>query len=102
MAFPWLALGAGALLGGLFSSKKSKPKAPERMPYEESLKMAEESMRPSYEKGRERVLGDVDRNLIGRGFYGQAPGDSLKASTMADMESDFQGQLARAATNLQN
>lgn len=99
---PLLALGAGYVAGSSGSSGGSQPQAPERMNYEDALKQAEEAMRPQYEKSRERVLSDVDRSLISRGFYGQAPGDAFKARTMANMESDFQGQLAQAATNLQN
>jgi len=96
---PLLALGTGYIAG---SNGGSQPQVPERMNYEDALKQAEEAMRPQYEKSRERVLSDIDRSLISRGFYGQAPGDAFKARTMADMESDFQGQLAQAATNLQN
>ena len=98
----FLPLLIGAGVGAAVSGGSSKPKAPERMSYEDALRQAEEAMAPRYEKSRERVLGDVDRSLISRGFYGQAPGDAFKARTMADMESDFQGQLAQAATNLQN
>lgn len=100
--WPWLlaAAAGGYLLGS--NNKGSSPEAPERMPYEEALKQAEEAMRPGYEKGRERVLGDIDTSLVSRGFYGQAPGDAFTARTMADMESDFQGQLAASASNLQN
>lgn len=99
----WLPLAIGLIGGSLLSSsKKSTPKAPTRMPYEQALKQAEAAMRPQYEKGRERVLDDIATNLVSRGFYGQAPGDAFTARTMADMESDFQGQLAQAATNLQN
>lgn len=103
MAFPWLPVIGGMVLGNfLGDSKKSEPKAPQRMSYEQALGQARNILTPQYEKGRERVLGDVNRNLIGRGFYGQAPGDALRAGTMADMEADFQGQLASAATNLQD
>jgi hypothetical protein len=89
------------ILSNILSPSKT-PKAPERMPYEDALSQAEESMRPQYEQGRERVLGDIEKNLISRGFYGQAPGDAFTAGTMADMESDYQGQLSQAATNLQS
>ena len=100
--WPWILAGVGGYLLGSNRSKGSSPKAPERMSYEEALKQADEAMRPGYEKGRERVLGDIDTSLVSRGFYGQAPGDAFAARTMADMESDFQGQLAAGATNLQN
>jgi len=90
----------GGSSGG--SSSKSKPEAPERMPYNEALSQAKDVLTPQYNRARERTLGDVDNNLINRGFYGQAPGDTMKAGVMTDMESDFQGQLAQYATNLQN
>ena len=101
MWWPLIAAGLGYLIGSS-GGDSSEPEAPERMDYSEALKQAEKAMKPQYEKARARTLSDVDRNLISRGFYGQAPGDAFKARTMADMESDYQGQLSSAATNLQN
>lgn len=76
--------------------------APERMSYKEAYSQAQDVLTPQYQASREGVIEDIDTNLISRGFYGQAPGDAMKASTMADMENDFQSQLAQYATNLQN
>lgn len=93
----------GALVNNLFSSNKSSNSSkPKRMSYEDAYSQAQDVLTPQYEKNREKTLGQVDNNLINRGFYGQAPGDSLKAGVMTDMENDFQGQLANYATNLQN
>jgi hypothetical protein len=93
---------AGAALSGLASGGSSKPEPPERMDYDVALQQARKTLTPQYEESREDVMGQIDNNLINRGFYGQAPGDAMKADTMADMQSDFQSQLQRYAQNLQN
>jgi hypothetical protein len=98
----WLIPLAINLLTGGGSSQPKEPKAPERMSYDEAMGQARDVMTPQYEESKENVMGDVNKNLISRGFYGQAPGDALRANTMGNMETDFQGQLANYATNLQN
>lgn len=98
--FPWLLLGAAALASG--GNRGAEPKEPERMDYDQALKQATDILTPQYEKSRKDVMSRINNNLISRGFYGQAPGDALRAKTMGNMETDFTGQLANYATNLQN
>lgn len=96
----------GALIGGLASNLlgggSSEPKAPKKMSYEEALRQAEDSLRNPYEENRERVINDINRNMVAKGFYGQAPGDYLKQEAMTDMENDYQTQKSRYAQNLRN
>jgi len=96
----------GALIGGLASNLlgggSSEPKAPKKMSYEEALRQAEDSLRNPYEENRERVISDINRNMVAKGFYGQAPGDYLKQEAMTDMENDYQTQKSRYAQNLRN
>ena len=89
----------GALLGSR-SSRSSQPSAPERMSYEDAYSQAEDVLTPQFESNREQVLTDVDKNLISRGFYGQAPGDYMKSGVMGDMQSQFEGQKSQYAQNL--
>lgn len=96
-------LAAGVAGYGLAeSSSSSEPEPPERMSYDQALKQAEDALQPQYEKSKEKTMSNVNNNLINRGFYGQAPGDALRANTMADMEADYRGQVANYANNLQN
>ena len=99
MAAGWV---GNKLFGGGDDKKASKPEAPERMAYGKALRQAEDILTPQYNQAKEKTMNNVNNNLINRGFYGQAPGDTMKSGVMSDMESDFQGQLARYATNLQN
>jgi len=75
---------------------------PERMSYEEALGQAEDILQPQYQESKEKTLDQLSNAMIDTGFYGQAPGDAIKAETMADMESDYQSQLSQYATNLQD
>lgn len=97
----WGMIGAG-LLGAALGSGGSKPKAPEKMSYEEALEQAEDSLRNPYEENKKQVLNDVNRNLVSRGFYNQAPGDYIKQDVMTDMANDYQTQKSRYASNLRN
>ena len=91
----------GALLGSR-SSRSSQPSAPERMSYEDAYEQAEDALTPHFEKDRQRVWDDISRNMVASGFYGQAPGDSLRTQAMTDMQSDFSGQKSRYAQNLRS
>jgi len=96
------ALIGGALLGGALSGGGSEPKAPQKMSYDEALKQAEDALRQPYQDNREQVISDINRNMVSKGFYGQAPGDYLKQDAMTDMENDYQTQKSRYAQNLRN
>lgn len=97
----------GALVGGLASSLfggggKDKPSAPKKMSYEQALKEAEDALKQPYLDNKNQVIDDINRNMVSKGFYGQAPGDYLKQDAMTDMENDYQTQKSRYATNLRN
>jgi hypothetical protein len=96
------ALVGGALLGSALSGGGSEPKAPQKMSYDEALKQAEDALRQPYQDNREQVISDINRNMVSKGFYGQAPGDYLKQDAMTDMENDYQTQKSRYAQNLRN
>jgi len=93
---------AGGIASKLFGGGDDKPDAPEKMSYQEALRQAEDALRTPYEENRENVLSDINRNMVSRGFYGQAPGDYLKQDAMTDMENDYQTQKSRYAQNLRN
>lgn len=96
------ALVGGALLGSALSGGGSEPEAPQKMSYDEALKQAEDALRQPYQDNREQVINDINRNMVSKGFYGQAPGDYLKQDAMTDMENDYQTQKSRYAQNLRN
>jgi hypothetical protein len=96
------ALVSGALLGSALSGGGSEPKAPQKMSYDEALKQAEDALRQPFQDNREQVINDINRNMVSKGFYGQAPGDYLKQDAMTDMENDYQTQKSRYAQNLRN
>ena len=103
----WLPI-AGSIVGNLLSNnnkqsqQSQQPSVPERMDFGDAYSQAESVLTPQFERHQSNVMGQIDNNLIGRGFYGQAPGDAMKAGVMTDMSRDFQSQLANYATNLQN
>jgi len=105
MAFPWLLLSAGLGLINAGQRKKqaeNQPKPPEKMSYDEAYGRAEEMLEPRYQENREQVMSDINNNLVSRGFYGQAPGDAMRAETMGDMQSQYESQLVKTAMDIQN
>lgn len=94
--------GIGGLIDSSFSGNNSKPKQPSRMDYDTALGQARDILTPQYERSRDNTMNKINNNLVSRGFYGQAPGDALRANAMVDMENNFQGQLANYATNMQD
>lgn len=97
------ALLGGAVLGSLFGGgSSSEPKAPEKMSYEQALAQADDALRQPYLDNKNGVIDDINRNMVSKGFYGQAPGDYLKQEAMTDMENDYQTQKSRYAQNLRN
>lgn len=92
----------GALLGAALSGGGSDPKPPKKMSYDEAYEQAEDALGNQYRDNRQKVLDDINRNMISSGFYGQAPGDYLKQDAMTDMERDYEAQKSRYAQNLRN
>ena len=54
--------------------------------YESALREAEAILGPQYQRAREQTMSEVDRNIVSRGFYGQAPGDAIRARTLTDLD----------------
>src|SRR5690606_12988256 len=73
---------------------------PERRKYESALMEAEAILGPQYQRAREQTMSEVDRNIVSRGFYGQAPGDAIRASTLTDLDMAYQAALGNYATNI--
>lgn len=68
--------------------------------YESALKEAEAILGPQYQRAREQTMSEVDRNIVSRGFYGQAPGDAIRARTLTDLDMAYQAALGNYATNI--
>lgn len=68
--------------------------------YESALREAEAILGPQYQRAREQTMSEVDRNIVSRGFYGQAPGDAIRASTLTDLDMAYQAALGNYATNI--
>ncbi len=109
----WRDLGSIAgKMSGQMSNKISKPLSddperrkplsddPERRKYESALMEAEAILGPQYQRAREQTMSEVDRNMVSRGFYGQAPGDAIRASTLTDLDMAYQAALGNYATNI--
>jgi len=97
------ALIGGAVLGSMFGGGGGDtPDAPQKMSYEEALKQAEDALRQPYQDNKKNVIDDINRNMVSKGFYGQAPGDYITQDAMTDMENDYQTQKNRYAQNLRN
>lgn len=73
---------------------------PERRKYESALMEAEAILGPQYQRAREQTMSEVDRNIVSRGFYGQAPGDAIRARTLTDLDMAYQAALGNYATNI--
>lgn len=84
---------AGKMSGSLSNN-------PERRKYESALMEAEAILGPQYQRAREQTMSEVDRNMVSRGFYGQAPGDAIRASTLTDLDMAYQAALGNYATNI--
>src|SRR5690606_4435189 len=84
---------AGKMSGSLSNN-------PERRKYESALMEAEAILGPQYQRAREQTMSEVDRNMVSRGFYGQAPGDAIRARTLTDLDMAYQAALGNYATNI--
>lgn len=88
---------AGKMFGQMSGSLSDNP---EREKYESALREAEAILGPQYQRAREQTMSEVDRNIVSRGFYGQAPGDAIRASTLTDLDMAYQAALGNYATNI--
>lgn len=88
---------AGKISGQMSGSLSDDP---ERRKYESALMEAEAILGPQYQRAREQTMSEVDRNMVSRGFYGQAPGDAIRASTLTDLDMAYQAALGNYATNI--
>ena len=68
--------------------------------YESALGEAEAILGPQYQRARKQTMSEVDKNMVSRGFYGQAPGDAIRASTLTDLDMAYQAALGNYATNI--
>jgi len=50
------------------------------------MRQATETLNPIYDERMQQTLGNVDKELIQRGFFGQLPGAALAGSRAADVE----------------
>lgn len=93
---------AGRMSGQMSGSLSNNPESnnPERRKYESALEEAEAILGPQYQRAREQTMSEVDRNMVSRGFYGQAPGDAIRASTLTDLDMAYQAALGNYATNI--
>ncbi|MFP4662592.1 MAG: hypothetical protein ACLFPF_10390 [Halanaerobiales bacterium] len=101
MAFPWLQVG-GMLLGSLLGGDDDKPQAPERMDWSQAYNIARDTLTPGYEQQRDNTFSQIDNNNVARGFYGQAPADSMKMQAGNQMYNDFQSRVNQYARGVQN
>ena len=62
------------------------PKAPPTLGWDEAMRQATETLNPIYDERMQQTLGNVDKELIQRGFFGQLPGAALAGSRAADVE----------------
>lgn len=88
---------SGKMFGQMSGSLSDDP---ERRKYESALREAEAILGPQYQRAREQTMSEVDRNMVSRGFYGQAPGDAIRASTLTDLDMAYQAALGNYATNI--
>jgi hypothetical protein len=78
-----------AQLGSTLSGPPAPPPPPEPPPtlgWDEAMKRATETLSPIYDERMQQTLGNVDTDLIQRGFFGQLPGAALAGSRAADVE----------------
>lgn len=79
----------GALASNLFAPKPPPPPKlpppPPTLTHDEAMGKAETVLGPVFDRIMRETLEGVDRTAMARGFYGQRPGDELKASVASDV-----------------
>ncbi len=91
-------------LGSLFAGNQQRPQIQQQNPmmsYQDALKQAQAALDPQYQKMLKTTLGNIDRNSMARGFYGQLPTDVFKRSTAGDLSMQHQANLAQYANQVQ-
>ncbi len=108
IAVPALISGAAAIGSSAIQAnaqkqaiKQVQDMAPPTLSYDEALQQSGDALNPLYDKQLQQNLEQVDLGNLSRGFYGQLPGDALKRSTAADIETTRSGQIASLAQQMQ-
>jgi hypothetical protein len=108
-------MNSGEDLSSIYDEIISKlPGTPEAdvLSYEDAEKRAKDQLNPLYDESAENVAKNMDFNNIQSGFYGQMPGDVLKAkavtaeenkraSSISELANALVGQSQSAATQTQ-
>ncbi len=69
----------------------------QQIDHQQAMKQARAALDPQFQRTLDDTLAGLDRQAMGRGFYGQMPADALRRSTAADLAMQHQGQLAQYA-----
>ncbi len=78
------------------------PKAPPTLGWDEAMRQATETLNPIYDERMQQTLGNVDKELIQRGFFGQLPGAALAGSRAADVERAKAAAIASLGGQMQS
>ena len=70
------------------------------MDYDEALRQARGILDPQFNRAKENTLGNLAQEQIGRGFYGQAPGDAITQQAVADLSAQYLGTLSQSAQGI--
>ncbi len=66
------------------------------------MRQATETLSPIYDERLQNTLAGVDKELISRGFFGQAPGAALAGSRAADVERAKAAAIASLGGQMQS
>ena len=94
-----------AQLGSTLSGPPAPPPPPEPPPtlgWDEAMRQATETLNPIYDERMQQTLGNVDKELIQRGFFGQLPGAALAGSRAADVERAKAAAIASLGGQMQS
>ena len=94
-----------AQLGSTLSGPPAPPPPPEPPPtlgWDEAMKRATETLSPIYDERMQQTLGNVDTDLIQRGFFGQLPGAALAGSRAAEVERAKAAAIASLGGQMQS
>ncbi len=104
VALPWIqgALGVASLVQMLQGPPTSSmPEKPPTLSWDEAMQRATQTLTPVYDEQMEDTLANVDRELIGRGFFGQLPGATLTGARATDVERAKAAAIAALAGQMQ-
>lgn len=94
-----------AQLGSTLSGPPAPPPPPEPPPtlgWDEAMRQATETLSPIYDERMQQTLGNVDTDLIQRGFFGQLPGAALAGSRAAEVERAKAAAIASLGGQMQS